>query len=328
MGIGISAIIPVREGSTRLKHKNILPFGECNLLIHKIRQLKKVVGIDEIIVSSDSELMLEMARSEGVATHRRAREFADERTKSFSELIEHLASEVGNKEHILYVPCVCPLCDEKDLENAIEVYRHKVIECGEFDSVISVREFKEYLWDSVKPINYRTGIHHTPSQNLPEYFVVVNGFYLATRENMRKWKYFFGARPYLVCLPQAHAIDIDTEFDYICAKAGYAYLREQNHFQNRSRGGGNLESSFTDSQSTSDSKFALANLHKMISPSSVYRESASPSSVPDALTLRILESRTRLRVCSRSGGNGGLAHIADTQVLCSKTCVNRMEWVA
>ena len=121
MGIGISAIIPVREGSTRLKHKNILPFGESNLLIHKIRQLKKVAGIDEIIVSSDSELMLEMARSEGVATHRRAREFADERTKSFSELIEHLASEVGNKEHILYVPCVCPLCDEKDLENAKEL---------------------------------------------------------------------------------------------------------------------------------------------------------------------------------------------------------------
>ncbi|WP_395002287.1 cytidylyltransferase domain-containing protein [uncultured Helicobacter sp.] len=431
MGIGISAIIPVREGSTRLKHKNILPFGECNLLIHKIRQLKKVAGIDEIIVSSDSELMLEMARSEGVATHRRAREFADERTKSFSELIEHLASEVGSGEHILYAPCVCPLCDEKDLANAIEVYQERVLgskpacditesreskpmdwgsvcsprfnnggasgdplstsdsnlpqnlayrkdvclerlddaltpndtldskksfvcsrsgasgdplftsgsnlpqaNCNkmtgsrEFDSVISVRSFKEYLWDSFKPINYRTGVHHTPSQNLPEYFVVVNGFYLAARENMRKWRYFFGARPYLVCLPQAHAIDIDTEFDYICAKAGYAYLREQNHFQNRSRGGGNLESSFTDSQSTSDSKFALANLHKMISPSSVYRESASPSGVPDALTLRILESRTRLRVCSRSGGNGGLAHIADTQVLCSKTCVNRMEWVA
>ena len=327
MSIGISAIIPVREGSKRLKHKNILPFGDSNLLIHKIRQLKKVDGISEIIVSSDSKTMLEMARSEGVATHKRKREFADERTKSFSELIEHLASDVGSGEHILYAPCVCPLCDEKDLANAIEVYGHKVIESREFDSVISVRSFKEYLWDSFKPINYRTGIHHTPSQNLPEYFVVVNGFYLAARENMRKWRYFFGTRPYQVHLPQAHAIDIDTEFDYICARAGYAYLKEQNRFQNRSRGG-NLESSFTDSQSTSDSKFALTNLHKMISPSSVYRESASPSGVPDALTLRILESRTRLRVCSRSGGNGGLAHIADTQVLCSKTCVNRMEWVA
>jgi len=238
MSIGISAIIPVREGSKRLKHKNILPFGDSNLLIHKIRQLKKVEGISEIIVSSDSKTMLDMARSEGVATHKRKREFADERTKSFSELIEHLASDVGSGEHILYAPCVCPLCDEKDLANAIEVYGHKVIESREFDSVISVRSFKEYLWDSFKPINYRTGIHHTPSQNLPEYFVVVNGFYLAARENMRKWRYFFGTRPYQVHLPQAHAIDIDTEFDYICAKAWYAQT------QTHSRGGGQFSSPY------------------------------------------------------------------------------------
>ena len=234
----ITAIIPVREGSRRLKDKNILPFGDSNLLIHKIRQLKKVEGISEIIVSSDSQIMLEMAQSEGVDIHKRKKEFADERTKSFSELIGHLASDVGNKEHILYVPCVCPLCDEKDLANAIEVYRHKVIECGEFDSVISVRKFKEYLWDSVKPINYRTGIHHTPSQNLPEYSVVVNGFYIASREDMKKWKYFFGTRPYRVYLDLIHAIDIDTEFDYICAKAGYAYLQEHTISQNSSRGGG------------------------------------------------------------------------------------------
>ena len=83
-----------------------------------------------------------------------------------------------------------------------------------------------------------------------------------------------------------------------------------------------------DSLLASGSKFARANLHKMISPSSVYSKGASPSGVPDALTLRILESRKDCRVCSRSGGNGGLAPIADTQVLLHKTCVNRMECVA
>ena len=157
MGIGISAIIPVREGSTRLKHKNILPFGECNLLIHKIRQLKKVAGIDEIIVSSDSELMLEMARSEGVATHRRAREFADERTKSFSELIEHLASEVGSGEHILYAPCVCPLCDEKDLANAIEVYQERVLGSKPACDITESRESKPMDWGSVCSPRFNNG---------------------------------------------------------------------------------------------------------------------------------------------------------------------------
>jgi N-acylneuraminate cytidylyltransferase len=38
----ITAIIPVREGSRRLKNKNIAPFAGSNLLVNKIKQLKEV----------------------------------------------------------------------------------------------------------------------------------------------------------------------------------------------------------------------------------------------------------------------------------------------
>ena len=34
----ITAIIPVRAGSTRLKNKNVAPFAGTNLLINKINQ--------------------------------------------------------------------------------------------------------------------------------------------------------------------------------------------------------------------------------------------------------------------------------------------------
>lgn len=40
----ITAVIPVREGSTRLKNKNVAPFAGTNLLINKINQLKEVKG--------------------------------------------------------------------------------------------------------------------------------------------------------------------------------------------------------------------------------------------------------------------------------------------
>ena len=58
----ISAIIPVKGNSTRLPNKNILPFGNSNLLQHKIDQLKQVEGLSEIICSSDSDEMLEIAK--------------------------------------------------------------------------------------------------------------------------------------------------------------------------------------------------------------------------------------------------------------------------
>ena len=58
----ITAVIPVREGSTRLKNKNVAPFAGTNLLINKINQLKEVKEISRIVVSSDSDMMCERAR--------------------------------------------------------------------------------------------------------------------------------------------------------------------------------------------------------------------------------------------------------------------------
>ena len=49
--MSFTAVIPVREGSRRLKNKNIAPFAGTNLLINKIEQLKKVSEIDNIVVS-------------------------------------------------------------------------------------------------------------------------------------------------------------------------------------------------------------------------------------------------------------------------------------
>lgn len=54
----ITAVIPVRAGSRRLKNKNVAPFAGTNLLINKIEQLKKVDKINRIVVSSDSDMML------------------------------------------------------------------------------------------------------------------------------------------------------------------------------------------------------------------------------------------------------------------------------
>ena len=72
----ITAVIPVRDGSRRLKNKNVAPFAGTNFLLNKIEQLKKVPEIARIVVSSDSDMMLEMARSAGAFTHKRATEIS------------------------------------------------------------------------------------------------------------------------------------------------------------------------------------------------------------------------------------------------------------
>ena len=100
----ITAVIPVREGSRRLKNKNVAPFAGTNLLLNKIEQLKKVDEISRIVVSSDSDMMLSMAKSAGALTHKRAPEYCDEKTKTFGEVVRHVAESVGG-EHILWATC-------------------------------------------------------------------------------------------------------------------------------------------------------------------------------------------------------------------------------
>lgn len=187
------------------------------MLVHKIRQLKKVSNIDEIIVSSDSDIMLDMAKNEGVSTHKRDVAFCDEKTKTFNEVVEHIASSIKT-DVIMWAPCVCPLTEVKSYESAINNFEELVISEKLYDSVVSAKLFKEYLFDEKGPLNWNPD-RHVPSQQLPDWKTIVNGFYIAEREKMIEWKYLYGKNPYLYLLNKREAVDIDDAEDFEVAKA-------------------------------------------------------------------------------------------------------------
>ena len=56
------AVVPVRKGSQRVKNKNLKKFSDTNLLTFKIETLKKVKRIDKIIVNTDSDEAVEIAK--------------------------------------------------------------------------------------------------------------------------------------------------------------------------------------------------------------------------------------------------------------------------
>lgn len=213
---GITAVIPVRAGSRRLKNKNVAPFAGTNLLINKIEQLKKVPEIDRIVVTSDSDLMLEMARQAGALTHKRAPEFCDEATKTFGEVVRHVAESVEG-EHILWATCTSPLVFPHNYSQAISEYL-PALEKG-YDSLVAFEKIKRYLWDENGPINYELGLKHVPSQQLPDMYIVTDGILLAPREKMIEWSYFHGTNPYKFIVDKRTAVDIDDGLDLACARA-------------------------------------------------------------------------------------------------------------
>lgn len=212
----ITAVIPVREGSTRLKNKNVAPFAGTNLLINKINQLKEVKEISRIVVSSDSDMMLAMAKERGVMPHKRSPEYCDEKTKSFGEVVRHVAENVEGT-HILWATCTAPLVFPKVYRSAINEY-FPALEAG-YDSLVSFEVIKRYLWDENGPVNYELGIKHVPSQQLPNLYIVTDGILLAPREKMIEWSYFHGRNPYRFILDKRTAVDIDDGLDLACARA-------------------------------------------------------------------------------------------------------------
>jgi CMP-N-acetylneuraminic acid synthetase len=212
----VTAIVPVREGSTRLKNKNVAPFAGTNLLLFKLEQLKRVRELSRIVVSSDSDRMLAMAARIGVATHKRAPEYCDEKSKTFGEVVRHICENVRG-EHILWATCTAPLVFPIEYQKAIHTYE-RVINEG-YDSLMSVEPFKRYLWDEQGPLNYELGLKHVPSQQLPELYFVTDGILLAPRLRMIEWNYFHGPAPYKYCLSKRASVDIDDGLDLAKARS-------------------------------------------------------------------------------------------------------------
>jgi CMP-N-acetylneuraminic acid synthetase len=134
--MAITAIIPVRQGSTRIKDKNIRKFGNTSLLENKIQQLKKTKGIDEIIVSSDSDVMLQIACENGVIAKKRPPEYCDEKTKTFNEVVRYIADYEVTSETMMWTPCVCPFVTNKKFEEGISIYRNCDEKTKTFNEVV------------------------------------------------------------------------------------------------------------------------------------------------------------------------------------------------
>jgi len=214
--MSITAVIPVREGSRRLRNKNVAPFAGTNLLINKINHLKQVVEISKIVVTSDSDLMLDMALSIGVEIHKRDIEFCDEKSKTFGEVVAHVCENVSG-ETVLWATCTSPLVFPKHYKNAIDEYR--VALANGYDSLASFECINRYLWDENGPVNYELGIKHVPSQQLPPMYSITGGIFIAPRLKMVEWKYFHGTNLYRFLLDKRASIDIDDGLDLACARA-------------------------------------------------------------------------------------------------------------
>lgn len=210
----VTAVIPIRKGSQRVIGKNLRPFAGSNLLSIKIEKLLQVNGIDEIIVNTDSEEAIEIAKSSGVNYHKREEYYASSQC-SGSEFFEHLG-KVTDTDIFAYCPVTSPFVKKDTMENALDIF----LGDNNHDCLSTVSLIKEFLWLENKAINYNPS-NAPNSQDLPNIEALNFGFTLVERDNLIKNKNIIGKRPMFIRTSDVEAIDIDTPLDFFVAEQIY-----------------------------------------------------------------------------------------------------------
>ena len=206
------AIVPVRSGSQRVKNKNFKKFAGSNLLEIKLKQLKKIKDIDEILVSSDSEKMLKFAKKLNLSTHKREKYYASSKATN-SEFFKNLA-EVIKSDYVLYSPVTAPLISKKTIERCINFLKKK--QSG-YKSVATVKLLKHHMWLNNKPLNYK--VSKSPSsQDLPNIMAITYGCCIIKRSDMLKFKNVVTDKSKFIILDDVEATDIDNELDFKIAE--------------------------------------------------------------------------------------------------------------
>ena len=217
MSNNVIAMVPVRAGSTRVTNKNTRPFGDTNLLQLKLKLLKKVDGITQIVVSTDCEMSADVARKEGATVQWRNEYYAGSSVNNDQHWL-HIA-ETTPGDIVFLAQVTSPLLRVSSMQAALNSF----LSLDTHDSINSVSAEKKFLWKDEKPINY--DINVTPkSQDLPDIVSLNFAITIISRQTMIERKNVVGFKPMFIVLDKVESIDVDDLIDFKIAELMYLEL--------------------------------------------------------------------------------------------------------
>lgn len=221
----ILALIPARGGSKRVPDKNIRPLGEKPLITWSINIAKDVPDICDILVSTDSLKIADIARNSGaIIPWLRPANLATDTASSVDVAVHALdwyESEKGAVDGLLLLQPTSPFRSRETVVRGINLFRQH-----SYRSVIGISPATCHpMWCfkveglTMKPFIANGGLH-LRSQELPPAYVVNGAFYLITPNNLRRDLSFYSENttPLIMNNPE-ECVDIDTEWDWKIAEA-------------------------------------------------------------------------------------------------------------
>lgn len=216
-------IIPAKTNSTRIANKNWREFhNEVSLVgITVSKLLDAGVLSSDIYISCESTVHRQLVLDWGCNFHDLPKE-KTVNSVNFRDWLGWTCNDIAPGETVGWAQVTSPLFNEYfQMFERWQTQKHFA-----YDSMVASYPVKQYLLDPFhKPVGWQFGDWHTPSQYLPDYYMMPWVFSILTPEAIKRTGYHIGANPTWY-KSEGRFVDIDTleDFEY----AQWLYHRAHN----------------------------------------------------------------------------------------------------
>jgi len=217
----ILAFIPARAGSKGIKNKNIRELAGKPLIAHTINEAIKSNLFNDIIVSTDSEEIADIARGYGASVpFLRPRELALDDSPTIDAIfhcLDYMQSKGKKYDVIMLLQPTSPLRKFYHIKDAYKLFNEK-----QADFTVSVCECEHSpLWTStidkdLRIDNFmREEFKNVRRQDLPKHYRLNGAIYIAKVDRMIEERSFLGKNNYAYIMNKLSSVDIDTKEDFV-----------------------------------------------------------------------------------------------------------------
>ena len=207
----IAALVPMRHHSQRVPGKNYRLLAGRPLYQHILLSLLAVPQIDQIVIDTDSPIIIEgvQAQFPQITIIERPEHLRDDHVP-MNEILTYDTGQV-NADLYLQTHSTNPLLRPQTISQAIERLQSSF---PAYDSLFSVTRLQTRLWDQLgRAINHNPAIL-LQTQDLPPVYEENSCIYIFTRQNLVERRNRLGLRPLMFPIDAAEAWDIDEEIDF------------------------------------------------------------------------------------------------------------------
>lgn len=205
----------MRHHSVRVPGKNYRDFAGRPLYHHVTRALLACEAISEVVIDTDSPVILEdAAKHFPEVTLLERPEHLQDGMIPMNDVLLHSIGQLS-ADFFLQTHSTNPLLSAETVQRGVDTFLNNY---PVYDSLFSVTRLQTRLWDPLgRAINHHPNIL-LRTQDLPPVYEENSCLYIFSERILREKHNRIGDRPYLLEMPAREAQDIDEEIDFEVAE--------------------------------------------------------------------------------------------------------------